>query len=75
MPTSAQGLTADQALGQLPAALRDEAGSAADLILRGGDQLIVPRIPQEVTVIGEVQKRRRCGPLLSHEQQRGLGRA
>jgi protein involved in polysaccharide export with SLBB domain len=30
-------------------------GSSNDLVLRGGDQLRVPKMPQEVTVIGEVQ--------------------
>lgn len=30
-------------------------GSSADVILRNGDQLIVPRYQQEVSVIGEVQ--------------------
>lgn len=39
----------------LPRTLRSDTGSSADLALRGGDQLIVPRMPQEVTVIGEVQ--------------------
>ena len=31
--------------------------------------------PERLGVIGEVQKRRGRGPLLSHEQQRGFGRA
>lgn len=31
------------------------AGSSEDLVLRGGDRLRVPKRPQEVTVIGEVQ--------------------
>jgi hypothetical protein len=30
-------------------------GSASDIILKDGDRLLVPRITQEVTVIGEVQ--------------------
>jgi polysaccharide biosynthesis/export protein len=30
-------------------------GSAADIVLKDGDRLLVPRITQEVTVIGEVQ--------------------
>ncbi len=30
-------------------------GSSADLVVRDGDRLVVPRITQEVTVIGEVQ--------------------
>jgi len=32
-----------------------EPGSADDLVLRGGDRLRVPKRPQEVTIIGEVQ--------------------
>jgi polysaccharide biosynthesis/export protein len=39
----------------LPALLEDEAGSARDIVLRNGDQLLVPKQKQEVTVIGEVQ--------------------
>jgi protein involved in polysaccharide export with SLBB domain len=39
----------------LNASMRASAGSNADVILRNGDQLIVPRYQQEVTVIGEVQ--------------------
>jgi protein involved in polysaccharide export with SLBB domain len=39
----------------LPQALKAAAGSPADVILRDGDALIVPRYQQEVTVIGEVQ--------------------
>lgn len=35
--------------------MRANQGSQSDLILRDGDTLIVPRRPQEVTVIGEVQ--------------------
>ncbi len=35
--------------------LEAEPGSQYDLILRDGDQLLIPRIAQEVTVIGEVQ--------------------
>ncbi|MGH8179027.1 MAG: SLBB domain-containing protein [Steroidobacter sp.] len=31
------------------------AGSSRDILLKDGDQLVVPRITQEVTVIGEVQ--------------------
>jgi len=38
----------------LPKALKSKAGSESDIILRGGDQLLIPRIQQEVTVIGEV---------------------
>jgi polysaccharide export outer membrane protein len=39
----------------LNASIHAADGSNADVILRGGDQLIVPRYQQEVTVIGEVQ--------------------
>ena len=39
----------------LPLMLRLPPGSSADVVLHGGDQLIVPRYQQEVTVIGEVQ--------------------
>jgi protein involved in polysaccharide export with SLBB domain len=35
--------------------LAQRAGSAADVALRDGDQLLVPKIRQEVTVLGEVQ--------------------
>jgi protein involved in polysaccharide export with SLBB domain len=43
-------------------------GSAADIVLKDGDRLIVPRITQEVTVIGEVQSP------TSHLFAEGLGR-
>ena len=39
----------------LPAIIGDPAGGTADIILRNGDQLIVPKRRQEVTVMGEVQ--------------------
>lgn len=39
----------------LPRAMRGQPGSGADVILRNGDRLIVPKFQQEVTVIGEVQ--------------------
>ncbi len=35
--------------------LATRAGSDADVVLRGGDRLVVPKFQQEVTVIGEVQ--------------------
>ncbi len=35
--------------------MRQPRGSVSDVILRNGDELIVPRFQQEVTVIGEVQ--------------------
>jgi protein involved in polysaccharide export with SLBB domain len=39
----------------LDRAMAAEPGSSDDLVLRGGDRLRVPKRPQEVTVIGEVQ--------------------
>ncbi|HVW71104.1 MAG TPA: SLBB domain-containing protein, partial [Steroidobacteraceae bacterium] len=52
-------LRASRAIGRLvidlPGILRTSPGSQADVILRNGDVLIVPRLQQEVTVIGEVQ--------------------
>ena len=52
-------LRAQRAVGRLvidlPKMMHARPGSATDVILRDGDQLIVPRFQQEVTVIGEVQ--------------------
>lgn len=39
----------------LPRLMREPVGSPYDVVLRGGDQLIVPRFQQQVTVLGEVQ--------------------
>ncbi len=39
----------------LPAAIAATPGSDADIALRGGDRLIIPKERQEVTVLGEVQ--------------------
>jgi len=39
----------------LPQVIKASQGSPADIMLRDGDALIVPRYQQEVTVIGEVQ--------------------
>jgi len=39
----------------LNAAMKTKPGSEQDIVLKNGDRLIVPRITQEVTVIGEVQ--------------------
>lgn len=39
----------------LPGLLASEAGSVKDVLLRDGDELIIPKRRQEVTVIGEVQ--------------------
>jgi polysaccharide biosynthesis/export protein len=48
-----------QAVGRLvidlPGLLEAEAGSAKDIVMRNGALLVVPKIKQEVTVIGEVQ--------------------
>lgn len=38
----------------LPRTLRAKSGGDADIITRGGDVLLVPKVQQEVTVIGEV---------------------
>ncbi len=39
----------------LPAAIASTPGADADIALRGGDRLIIPKERQEVTVLGEVQ--------------------
>ena len=52
----------------LPATLRLPVGSPQDVILRDGDELLVPRYPQQVTVIGEVQTS------TSHLYKAGLSR-
>ena len=48
-----------KAVGRLvvnvPAILRSPTGSVYDVALRDGDELLVPRFQQQVTVIGEVQ--------------------
>ena len=52
-------LRSQKAVGRLvidlPRMMHARAGSPYDVILRDGDQLIVPRFQQQVTVIGEVQ--------------------
>jgi polysaccharide biosynthesis/export protein len=52
-------LQAEKAVGRLvinlPAIIREPATSPYDVVLSDGDELIVPRFEQEVTVIGEVQ--------------------
>jgi protein involved in polysaccharide export with SLBB domain len=54
-----QQLKAVTAVGRLvinvPGLMAKPAGSQDDVVLRNGDQLLVPRFQQEVTVIGEVQ--------------------
>ena len=39
----------------LPGLLEMEAGSVKDVLLRDGDELGIPKLRQEITVIGEVQ--------------------
>ena len=52
-------LKATRAVGRLvidlSRTLDAKGGSSADVILRGGDRLIVPKFQQEITVLGEVQ--------------------
>jgi polysaccharide biosynthesis/export protein len=52
-------LQGEKAVGRLvinlPGIMREPASSSYDVVLRDGDDLIVPRFEQEVTVIGEVQ--------------------
>jgi polysaccharide export outer membrane protein len=52
----------------LPRLLRSPIGSQYDVVLRDGDELLVPRFEQEVTVIGEVQS------VTSHLYHPGLTR-
>jgi len=52
----------------LPALMRSPVGSGYDVVLRDGDELIVPKFQQEVTVIGEVQT------VTSHLYRAGLSR-
>jgi polysaccharide export outer membrane protein len=52
----------------LPKMMHSRPGSSYDVILRDGDQLIVPRFQQQVTVIGEVQS------TTSHLYSPGLSR-
>jgi protein involved in polysaccharide export with SLBB domain len=60
---SAQGLLGQlkgaKALGrlviELDGVLQGSIGSKSDILLRDGDELVIPRLRQEVTVLGEVQ--------------------
>ena len=65
-------LRASRAVGRLvinvPAIMRSPVGSQYDVALRDGDELIVPRAQQQVTVIGEVQT------VTSHLYRPGLSR-
>jgi polysaccharide export outer membrane protein len=51
-------LRASRAVGRLvidlPHVIHAKSGSEYDIVLRGGDRLLVPKIQQEVSVIGEV---------------------
>ncbi len=66
-------LKASKAVGRLvidlDQVIASQPGSDQDIVLRDGDELIVPRQRQEVTVIGEVQT------TTSHLYQKGLSRA
>jgi polysaccharide export outer membrane protein len=63
-------LKSTRAMGRLvidlPELLEEGKGSQYDVVLKGGDRLIVPSKPQSVTVVGEVQYP------TSHLAQRGL---
>jgi len=65
-------LKATAAMGRLVIDLQEvldsPVGSDADIVVKGGDRLVVPRRSQEVTVMGEVQN------ATSHLYQAGLGR-
>jgi polysaccharide biosynthesis/export protein len=65
-------LRATKAVGRLvinvPGILRSPTGSQYDVVLRDGDELIIPRAQQQVTVIGEVQT------VTSHLYRPGLAR-
>jgi len=65
-------LSESRAVGRLvinlPRIMRSPIGAPSDVILRDGDELIVPKFEQEVTVIGEVQT------VSSHLYRAGLGR-
>ena len=54
-----QQLQGEKAVGRLvinlPRIVREPTSSPYDVVLRNGDELIVPKFEQEVTVIGEVQ--------------------
>jgi protein involved in polysaccharide export with SLBB domain len=73
---SAQGLLGQlkgsKAMGRLvidlEGVLAGSIGARADVLLRDGDQLVIPRLRQEVTVLGEVQNG------TSHLYQSGLTR-
>jgi len=66
-------LKSEQAVGRLvinlPKIMHEPADSSYDVVLRNGDELIVPKFEQEVTVIGEVEDP------TSHLYQPGLSRS
>ncbi len=65
-------LKAAKAVGRLvvdlPAAMAAKPGSPEDIVLRDGDRLIIPKLRQEIMVLGEVQN------ATSHLYQAGLSR-
>jgi hypothetical protein len=63
-----QAKAAGRLVVNLPAMMRAPIDSSYDVVLRDGDQLIVPKFEQEVTVIGEVQT------VTSHLYRPGLSR-
>lgn len=52
----------------LPRVLAAQTGDASDVLMRDGDRLLVPKLSQEVTVLGEVQN------ATSHFYREGIGR-
>lgn len=52
----------------LPLVLARQTGATQDVVLRDGDRLLVPKLSQEVTVLGEVQN------ATSHFYHEGVGR-
>ena len=51
----------------LPGVVSSEVGAPSDVLLRDGDVLVVPKLRQEVTILGEVQS------ATSHLYAKGLG--
>lgn len=68
-----QNLNDTEPVGRLVVSLNQSLGAAPgspqDIVLKDGDRLLIPRITQEVTVIGEVQSP------TSHLYSDGLGRS
>jgi protein involved in polysaccharide export with SLBB domain len=63
-----QARAAGRLVINLPGVMRSPIGSQYDVVLADGDELIVPKFRQEVTVIGEVQT------VTSHLYRAGLSR-